>query len=78
MTHLIKYYPLLGYSLQYIDCFLATNIEKSAEQNLDDEESIEIEKIPLKRVINMIKSGKIIDSKTIASVMIYAAKKKLN
>ncbi|MDC3254738.1 NUDIX hydrolase, partial [Nitrosopumilus sp.] len=32
MTHLIKYYPLLGYSLQYIDCFLATNIEKSAEQ----------------------------------------------
>ena len=78
MTHLIKYYPLLGYSLQYIDCFLATNIEKSAEQNLDDEESIEIEKIPLKKVINMIKSGKIIDSKTIASVMIYAAKKKLN
>jgi len=78
MTHLIKYYPLLGYSLQYIDCFLATNIEKSAEQNLDNEESIEIEKIPLKKVINMIKSGKIIDSKTIASVMIYAAKKKLN
>ena len=78
ITHLVRYYPLLGYSLQYIDCFLTTNIKKISEQNLDDEESIEVEKIPLKKVISMIKTGKIIDSKTITSVMIYAAKKKLN
>ncbi len=78
LTHLIRYYPFLGYNLQYIDCFLATNIKKISEQKLDDEESIAIEKIPLEKLIRMIKNKKIIDSKTIISVMIYAAKKKLN
>ncbi|RZD48872.1 MAG: NUDIX hydrolase [Thaumarchaeota archaeon] len=78
LTHLIRYYPFLGYNLQYIDCFLATNIKKISEQKLDDEESITIEKIPLEKLIRMIKNKKIIDSKTIISVMIYAAKKKLN
>ena len=33
--------------------------------------------IDIKKLIGMIKSGKIIDSKTISAVMIYAAKKKL-
>lgn len=75
MTHLIRYYPFLGYNLQHIDCFLATDIKKIARQKLDEEESIKIEKIPLVKLIRMIKSGKIIDSKTIVSVMIYAAKK---
>jgi ADP-ribose pyrophosphatase len=78
MTHLIRYYPFLGYNLQYIDCFLATNLEKISEQKLDDEESITVEKISLNRLIQMIKSGKIVDSKTISSVMTYAAKIKLN
>jgi ADP-ribose pyrophosphatase len=31
----------------------------------------------IKKLVGMIKSGKIIDSKTICAVMIYAAKKKL-
>ena len=78
ITRLIRYYPFLGYNLQYIDCFLATGIKKISRQNLDEEESIKIEKIPLLKLIRMIKSGKIIDSKTIVSVMIYAAKNKLN
>jgi len=78
LTHLIRYYPFLGYNLQYIDCFLATNIKKISEQKLDDEESIIIQEISLKKLIQMIKTGKIIDSKTIVSVMTYAAKNKLN
>jgi len=77
-THLVRYYPFLGYNLQYIDCFLTTNLEKISDQKLDEDESITIKKIPLKKLIRMIKSGKIIDSKTISSVMIYAAKKNLN
>jgi len=78
MTRLVRYYPFLGYNLQYIDCFLTTNIKKTSKQKLDEEEAITIEKIPLKRLIKMVKTGKIIDSKTISSVMIYAAKKNLN
>ena len=61
----------------YIDCFIATKFKKVSEQKLDDNELITVEKIPIKKVISMIKSGKIIDSKTICSVMIYAAKKNI-
>jgi len=36
-----------------------------------------VKKMEFQRFIKMIKSGKIIDSKTICAVMVYAAKKKL-
>ena len=78
LKHLTRYYPLLGYDLMYIDCFIATKFKKVSKQKLDDNEFITIEKIPIKKVISMIKSGKIIDSKTICSVMIYAAKKNIS
>ena len=77
LKYLTRYYPLLGYDLMYIDCFIATKFKKVSEQKLDDNELITVEKIPIKKVISMIKSGKIIDSKTICSVMIYAAKKNI-
>ena len=77
LKYLTRYYPLLGYDLMYIDCFIATKFKKVSEQKLDDDELITVEKIPIKKVISMIKSGKIIDSKTICSVMIYAAKKNI-
>ena len=75
--HLIRYYPFLGYNSQCIDCFVATKLKKISEPKLDDDEFVTIEKIPIKKIISMIKSGKIIDSKTICSVMIYAAKKNM-
>ncbi|HIH45614.1 MAG TPA: NUDIX hydrolase, partial [Candidatus Nitrosotenuis sp.] len=34
-------------------------------------------KIDLKRLLSMIKSGKILDSKTICAVLTYAAKNKI-
>ena len=77
LKYLTRYYPLLGYDSMYIDCFVATKFKKVSEQKLDDNEFITVEKIPIKKVISMIKSGKIIDSKTICSVMIYAAKKNI-
>ena len=77
LKYLTRYYPLLGYDSMYIDCFIATKFKKVSEQKLDDNELITVEKIPIKKVISMIKSGKIIDSKTICSVMIYAAKKNI-
>mgnify|MGYP003988215437 FL=1 len=78
MIHLVRYYPFLGYNLQFIDCFLANSVKKISDQKLDEEESIEVKKIPLMKLIKMIKTGKIIDSKTISAVMIYSAKKNLN
>ena len=77
MTHLLTYYPSVGYNTETIHCFLATGLKKVSKPKFDSDEFITVVKMDLKKLLNMIKSGKIIDSKTICAVMVYAAKKKL-
>jgi ADP-ribose pyrophosphatase len=77
MTLLITYYPSVGYNTEAIHCFIASGISKSGDLELDEDEIISVVKIPLKKLIKMILSGKIIDSKTICAVLTYAAKKNL-
>jgi ADP-ribose pyrophosphatase len=77
MNPLISYYPSIGYNTEIIHCFVATGLEKIADLSLDDDEILSVVKVSLKRLIGMIKSGKIQDSKTICAVLTYAAKKKL-
>ena len=76
MTHFLTYYPSVGYNQEAIHCFLASELTKS-KTHLDTDEFITVKKIDLKKLINMIKKDKIIDSKTICAVMVYAAQKKL-
>ena len=49
----------------------------SVGYNKEEIHIITVVKMDIKKLIGMIKAGKIIDSKTICAVMIYAAKKKL-
>ena len=77
IEHLIKFYPKLGYNTQIIDCYVATELEKTSEPNLDEDELITVKKIKFKKLLNMIKNGKISGSYTICAVMVYAARKKL-
>lgn len=77
MTPLLSYYPSIGYNKEVIHCFLASGLKKSGSSKLDDDEIISVVKMDFKKLIQMIKSGKIIDSKTICAVLTYAAKKKL-
>jgi len=77
MTPLITYYPSVGYNTEKIHCFLATGLSQPGDLELDEDEIISVVKVPLKKLIKMIISGKIIDSKTICAVLTYAAKKKL-
>jgi len=76
MKHLITYYPSVGYNTEAIHCFVASGLTP-VKMKLDTDEFITVKKMELPRLIKMIKSGKIIDSKTICAVMIYAAKKNL-
>ena len=76
MTRLITYYPSVGYNTEAIHCFVASGLTR-VKKKLDTDEFITVKKMELSRLIKMIKSGKIIDSKTICAVMVYAAKKKL-
>ncbi|MEM2161100.1 MAG: NUDIX hydrolase [Candidatus Nitrosotenuis sp.] len=77
ITRLITYYPSVGYNREAIHCFVAKNLKKISDQALDEDEIMSVVKIDLKKLIGMIKAGKIIDSKTICAVLTYAAKNKL-
>ena len=76
MTHFLTYYPSVGYNQEAIHSFLASGLSKG-KRLLDTDEFITVKRMDLNKLINMIKKGKIIDSKTICAVMVYAAQKKL-
>ena len=77
MTPLITFYPSIGYNAEVIHCFLASGLKKITDLKLDEDEILSVVKIDFKKVIKMIKSGEIQDSKTICAILTYAAKKKL-
>ncbi len=77
MTPLIKYYPSIGYNTEVIHCFVASGIKKSSKLKLDEDEILSVVKIDFKKVVKMILSGKIVDSKTICAVLTYNMKKRL-
>ncbi|MCA9811864.1 MAG: NUDIX hydrolase [Nitrosarchaeum sp.] len=78
MTHLISFYPSIGYNSEIIHCYVASGLKKIADLKLDADEILSVEKIELDRVMKMIKTGKIQDAKTICAIMTYAVKKKLD
>ena len=77
IEHLIRFFPKLGYNTQIIDCYVATELTKIAEPNLDEDELITVKKIKFRKLLNMVNNGKISGSYTICAVMVYAARKKL-
>lgn len=77
MIPLMKYYPSIGYNTELIHCYVATGLKRSSDLKLDDDEILSVVKIDFKKVLKMILSGKITDSKTICAVLTYAIKKKM-
>lgn len=77
MTPLITYYPSIGYNTEAIHCFFASGLMKISDLKLDEDEILSVIKMDFKKLILMIKNGKIKDSKTICAVLIYAIKNKL-
>ena len=75
--HLIKFFPKLGYNTQIIDCYVATELEKTSEPNLDEDELITVKKIKFRKLLNMINNGKISGSYTICAALTYELKKRL-
>ena len=76
--HLIKFFPKLGYNTQIIDCYVATELVKISEPNLDENALITVKKIKFKKLLNMIKNDKISASYTICAALTYEFKKNMN
>ena len=72
LKHLIDYYPNVGYNTQFIHCYVAQEIKKISAIKLEPDEFFTIVKIDFKKLLSMIVSGKIIDSKTICAALTYA------
>ncbi len=70
LVHALDIYPSPGYTDEIIHIYFA-NDYKEGKVNPDEDEFIAYEFIDLNSVINMIESGEICDSKTIAAVFKY-------
>lgn len=56
---------------EHVDVYLAEHLQKIGNQQLDDAESIDVEIYTLDELCEMVYTGKIEDSKTVAAIMAY-------
>ncbi|MDE6585228.1 MAG: NUDIX hydrolase [Clostridia bacterium] len=71
ISKFLKIYPTPGYTDEIIHVYFTDKCVVSAK-NLDDGEFVESFLFPLDKVLSMIESGEICDSKTVAAVYKYA------
>ena len=71
VKHLLTMDPNVGYSTLSIHCFVASEVKKIKKLKPNSEnEFIEVIKMNFKKLLKMIKSGKIIDAKTICAQLV--------
>ncbi|MBP6005157.1 MAG: NUDIX hydrolase [Pyrinomonadaceae bacterium] len=70
---LTEFYVSPGFLTEKMFVYLATGLTETA-QNLDGDEIIEIERIPLAHTIAMTRDGRIEDAKTIVGLLITGSK----
>ena len=77
MTHLMTFYPSIGYNTEAIHCYVASRTKRTDDVQLDDDEILSVQKIEFGKLMQMIRTGKIQDAKTICAVMTYASKRRM-
>ncbi len=68
---MVRYFASPGFLGEWMQVFIAEGLTLGDAQPEYDEQ-LEIEMMPLSRVLSMIEAGKIYDGKTLISVMLYA------
>ncbi len=72
MEPLLAFYPSIGYNTEIIHCFIATDLKKT-QADPDEDEIISVERHSVSDLLEMIRSGRIQDSKTICALLAYTA-----
>lgn len=62
------YYPAAAYTDEKLTIWLATGLHKG-EQDLDEDEFLNIELVPLKKLVDEVMAGKITDGKTQVAIL---------
>jgi len=68
---MVRYFASPGFLGEFMQVFVAEGLTLGEAQPEYDEQ-IEIEMVPLSKLLGMIEEGKIHDGKTLISVMLYA------
>ena len=75
MERLLSLKSTVAFCDELIDVYLATDLEQTGIQKLDEGEEIEVEAYSLEELMNMCYSGVLQDAKTVAAIMAYAARR---
>jgi len=59
-----------GYSTEYIQAYLATDLEPGSAGG-DEDEDIQVLALPLAEVLRMVETGELEDAKSLASLLLY-------
>jgi ADP-ribose pyrophosphatase len=71
LTRLVEFFVSPGFCEEKMWIYLATGLSETA-QRLDDDELIEVVRLPLARALEMVADGEIEDAKTIIGLMLAA------
>jgi ADP-ribose pyrophosphatase len=63
------FYLVPGYSTEFMAVFLATDLKENPLQG-DEDEFLQVEKVPLKQAVKMAEGGKILDAKSLAALLL--------
>lgn len=69
LQHLASFWVAPGWATEYMHAYLATDLTPSKLLG-DDDENIEVVRLPLEQALAMIQTGEIHDGKTIASLLL--------
>lgn len=64
-----KFYLAPGYSTEFMVVFLATDLKENPLQ-ADDDEFLQVEKIPVKKAVEMAEQGEVPDAKSLAALLL--------
>jgi ADP-ribose pyrophosphatase len=68
------FYSVPGYGTEYLYCYLATDLVPS-RLIAEDSEGIEVVRVPISRITQLITSGEICDAKSIAALLTFLLKR---
>ena len=63
-THMGTLYPVPAYDTEIIHMYMARKLTRKCEQALDEDEFLDVEKIPLSEAVQQVMDGEIKDAKT--------------
>ena len=70
-VHLGDVYPTVGYCTEVIYTWLARGLHQT-QQHLDEDEFLDVHRVPFEKAFQMVMDGTICDSKTVAGILRYA------